>query len=79
MVSLVWVEVTGATAGDAAVDYKRRVMSEGPGEWAGSRPSSFLGFLPPLSPPFALGCNSTAWAPRPAGTSETCCYMISAK
>lgn len=78
-VSLVWVEVTRATEGDAAVDYKRCMMREGPGGWAGFRPNSFLDFLPPLWPPSALGCNSTAWALRPAGTSATCCYMTSAK
>lgn len=55
------------------------MVRKGPSGWAGSMLNSFLGFFPPLWPLSFPGCNSTVWALRPAGTSETCCCMTNAK
>lgn len=57
----------------------RRQEGETCGGPAGCSLSSFLRVSPPHRPLPAPGCSSTAWALRPAGTSETCCCTTSAK
>lgn len=74
------MEKVWATGGKECVDGRKQAGEEG-AQSVGRPHAELLSWsLPsPLLPPSAPGCNSTIWALRPAGTSETCCYMTNAR
>lgn len=76
--SLGCVEVT-SNRREGCVGFERQ-DGEKRAWWVGGLHAELLPcFSPPLWPLSVPACNSTAWAPRPAATSETCCCTTSAR